>query len=292
MAHRRRAGDGLVVRQDVDSGVAELIRDPERARAWTLLVNGTPQSHVDLDDPEYLDFEYMRRLGHVADLVAAPGRPLRVLHLGAGGLTLARYIAATRPGSRQVAADVDAALMDMVRNRLPYRARPSQARGWLRVRVADARRVLEKAPPASFDLVIADVFTAGQTPAHLTSTEFAAAAARALGAGGLFAANIADGTELAYARGQAATARAVFPQVCVIADPSVLRGRRFGNLTLAAGHGALPIAALTRRAAADPFPGRVVHGAGLDGFVSGAKPVTDADARPSPPAPPGLFAGA
>jgi spermidine synthase len=291
MAHRQRADDGLVVRQDVDSGVAELIRDPERARAWTLLVNGTPQSHVDLDDPEYLDFEYMRRLGHVADLTAAPGLPVRALHLGAGGLTLARYVAATRPGSRQVAADVDAALMEMIRNRLPYRSQPSLARSWLRVRIADARRILEKAPPASFDLVIADVFAAGQTPAHLTSAEFAAAAARSLDSRGLFAANIADGAELAYARRQAATARAVFPQVCVIADPGVLRGRRFGNLTLVAGRGALPIAALTRRAAADPFPGRVVAGAGLDSFIGDAKPVTDTGARPSPPVPPGLFAG-
>jgi len=272
----------------VDSGVAELVRDPGRPRAWTLLLNGTPQSHVDLDDPEYLDFEYMRRLGHVADLAAAPALPLRVLHLGAGGLTLPRYVAATRPGSRQVAADVDRALMEMVRNRLPYTSRP-RARGGLRVRIADARELLEQAPPASFDLVIADVFTAGRTPAHVTSAEFAAAAARALDPDGLFAANVADGQDLAYARAQAATACAVFPQVCVIADPGVLRGRRFGNLTLVAGRRSLPVAALTRRAAGDPFPGRVVHGAGLVSFIGGAKPVTDADARPSPPRPPGLF---
>jgi spermidine synthase len=291
MAHRQRAGDGLVVRRDVDSGVAELVRDPERARAWTLVVNGTPQSHVDLDDPEYLDFEYVRRLGHVADLAAAPGLPVRALHLGAGGLTLARYVAATRPGSRQVAADVDGALMEMVRSRLPFRSRPATARGSLRIRIADARQVLEKAGPASFDLVIADVFAGGRTPAHFASVEFAAAAARALGADGLFAANVADGKDLAYARGQAATACAVFPQVCIIADPPVLRGRRFGNLTLVAGRRVLPVAALTRRAAADPFPGRVVHGAGLDSFIGGAKPVTDADAMPSPPAPPGLFVG-
>jgi len=63
--------------------VAELLPDPDRPRAWTLLLDGTPQSHVDLDDPEHLEFEYVRRLGHVVDLAAAPGRPLRVLHLGA-----------------------------------------------------------------------------------------------------------------------------------------------------------------------------------------------------------------
>ena len=267
----------------MSTGVAELVRDPGRPRAWTLLLNGTPQSHVDLDDPEYLDFEYVRRLGHVADLAAPPGRPLRVLHLGAGGLTLARYVAAMRPGSRQVAADVDGALMEMVRSRLPY-----GKRGWLRVRIADARTTVEASRPSSFDLLVADVFAAGHTPAHLASTEFAAAAARALSEDGLFAANVADGKDLAYAREQAATARAVFPEVCLIADPGILRGRRFGNLVLAAGR-RLPVAALTRRAAADPFPGRVVHGADLTRFIGGAKPVSDARARPSPPAPPSLF---
>ena len=66
MAHRQRP---LTIAEEIDSGVAELVPDPDRVRSWTLVVNGTPQSHVDLDDPAYLDFEYVRRLGHLADLV-------------------------------------------------------------------------------------------------------------------------------------------------------------------------------------------------------------------------------
>src|SRR5207248_7157458 len=89
------AGDG--------QGGAELLRDADRRAAWMLLVDGVPQSHVDLEDPTYLEFEYVRRLGHVLDTAAPEGEPLHVLHLGAGALTLARYVAATRPGSRQVA---------------------------------------------------------------------------------------------------------------------------------------------------------------------------------------------
>src|SRR5712692_2193780 len=119
MSHRQHGGGGPGVRQDVDSGVAELAGDPDRPRAWTLLVDGIPQSHVDLDDPQYLEFGYMRRLGHLVDLAAPAGEPLRVLHLGGGGLTLARYVAATRPGSWQLAVDCDAALVDVVRRRLP-----------------------------------------------------------------------------------------------------------------------------------------------------------------------------
>jgi hypothetical protein len=63
-------------------------------------VDGTPQSHVDLDDPGRLFFEYVQRIGHVIDEWGDPGQPLTALHLGAGALTLPRYIHTTRPGSR------------------------------------------------------------------------------------------------------------------------------------------------------------------------------------------------
>jgi spermidine synthase len=270
-------------------GGAELLRDADRRAAWMLLIDGVPQSHVDLDDPGYLEFEYVRRLGHLIDTAAAPAEPLHVLHLGAGALTLARYVAATRPGSPQLAVEVDPALVDLIRRRLPLRRRGQAGRGRVRIRVGDARAVLEGLPTGSFDVVIADVFAAGRTPAHLTSTEFAAAARRAL-RDGVFAANVADGAPLAHARAQVATVHAVFPHACLIADAAVLRGRRFGNLVLAASARPLPVDALTRRAASDPMPGRVVHGADLARFAAGARPVTDADAKPSPTPPPGVFA--
>jgi spermidine synthase len=249
-----------------------------------LLIDGVPQSHVDLDDPGYLDFEYVRRIGHVIDEAAPAGQPLRVLHLGAGALTLARYVAATRPGSPQLAVEADAALVDLIRLRLP----PRNPR--LRVRVGDARAELERLRPGSFDVVIADVFAGGRTPAHLTSAEFWSAARRAVRGTGVVTANVADGAPLAHARAQVATAQAVFPHACLIADAAVLRGRRFGNLVLAASPEPLPVEALTRRAAADPMPGRLVHGSDLARFTAGAKPVTDATAAPSPVAPPGVFA--
>jgi hypothetical protein len=282
MAHRQRPAR---VEEKIDSGVAELVPDADRPRSWTLVVNGTPQSHVDLDDPAYLDFEYVRRLGHVTDLAAPAGRPLRVLHLGGGGLTLARYVAATRPRSSQQVFEIDAALVDLVRRRLPL---DRGAR--VRIRTGDAREILARAPEDAFDLVVSDVYAGGRSPAHLTSVEFFTAAARTLRAGGLFAANLADGAPLSFARAQVATLRTVLPEACLIADPAVLRGRRFGNLVLVAGRGEPPVAGLTRRSAGDPFPGRVLHGDELTRFTAGARPVTDATAHPSPPPPDGVFA--
>ena len=286
-ATARGAADAGGSGQPIMSGMgAELVPDRDRRHAWTLLIDGVPHSHVDLADPGYLEFEYIRRLGHVIDTAAPASQPLRVLHLGAGALTLARYVAATRPGSSQLAVDNDAMLVELVRSSLPL---PRRAR--VRVRIGDARVQLEALRPGSFDVVIADVFGAGRTPASVTSAEFVRAAARVLdGAGGVFAANVADGPPLAHARAQVATVRTVFPSCCLIADPGVLRGRRFGNLVLAASRRELPTGTLTRLAAADPMPGRVLTGDELTRFAGGAKPVTDQTARPSPAPPPGLFA--
>jgi spermidine synthase len=280
---RNRRADETVTRE-VDSGFAELVPDPDMPDAWTLCVNGTPQSHVDLDDPARIEFEYVRRLAHVTDLVAPPGAPLRALHLGGGALTLPRYIATTRPRSTQQVAEIDAALIELVRARLPV------DRTWrIRIRHGDARAVLAKAPEDTFDLVVTDVFAGARTPAHLTSVEFVSLVARALRADGVYAANIADGGQLPFARAQVATVRAVFPQVCVLAEPTVLRGRRFGNFILVASRAELPLSDLTRLIAGDAFPGRVEHGESLTRFTGGARPTTDETARQSPMPPKGTW---
>ena len=289
----RPAAIGPAVRRLGQRDAVELLADPDRPRAWTLLVGSTLQSYVDLDDPLYLDFEYMQRIGHVLDLGAPDGQPVRVLHLGGGALSLARYVAATRPGSSQLAVDSDAAVVELVRERLPLRQPPRRAgarAGRVRIRIGDARAVMEALPAGSFDVVIADLFSGARTPAHLTSVEFAAAVRRVLTAVGIFAANIGDGPPLAHARARVASACAVFAEACLIADAPVLRGRRFGNLVLAAADRELPVAGLTRRVAADAFPARLLHGSELDRFVAGARPITDATAVRSPQPPPGAFA--
>ncbi|MFF9405815.1 spermidine synthase [Streptomyces anandii] len=278
----REAADAVT--EQVDGGLAQLIPDRERARAWTLLIDGAPQSHVDLDDPAYLSFEYQRRLGHVVDLAAPPGKPLHAVHLGGGAFTLARYIAATRPRSTQQVVERDAALVQLVRRELPL---DTGAR--IRVRSADAREGLAKVPEGWADLVIADVFSGARTPAHLTSTEFLDEVRRALRPNGILAANLADGPPLAHLRGQIATAAARFGELALVADPAVLRGKRFGNAVLVASDAPLPIAELTRRAASDPHPGRVEHGRALTDFTGGAPPVTDAGAVASPAPPPSVF---
>jgi len=250
--------------------MAELVPDLSRTGSWLLFTDGVPQSQVDLEDPGYLEFEYVRRIGHVADLAFPAGEPLRVLHLGGGALTLPRYFAHTRPGSRQLVAELDAPLTDLVRKYLPL---PAGHR--VRVRAADAREVLESVREASYDLVISDVFAGAKTPFHLTTAECARAAARALRSGGVYTVNVADGPALGHARRAVATLRSEYKETCMIAEPAVLRGRRLGNLVLVGSDRPLPVAALRRAAAGDPYPARVVDGDELARFASGAAVITD-----------------
>ncbi|QBI55584.1 spermidine synthase [Streptomonospora litoralis] len=263
----------------------ELMRDADRPDSWLLLVDGTPQSHVDLSDPAYLDFEYVQRIGHAVDLAAPSGERIRALHLGAGALTLARYIAATRPGSRQRAVDDNPRLIELVRESLPWDRRAD-----LRVAVGDARTWLTERRAGSADVIVSDVFAGAQTPAALTSVEFFAEADRVLDAGGVCAANVGDGRRLRHVRAQAATLAAVFAHTVLIAAPGVLRGRRFGNFVLLGSQRPLPEDELTRRAHRDPDMARVLAGEVLERFVAGAAPVHDAAAKDSPAPPDDVFA--
>jgi spermidine synthase len=268
----------------VAGGTAELLADADRDGSWMLLVNDTPQSHVDLEDPTHLEFEYVRRIGHVLDLAGEPGAALDLVHLGGGALTLPRYVAVTRPGSRQRVVEIDQPLTDLVREHLPL---PRGAR--IRVRADDARVGLAALHPASADVVVCDVFAGARTPGHLTSAEFAADVHRVLRPGGVYAANVADGPPLRFARGQVATLRSLFRHVCLLAEPGTLRGRRFGNLVAVASDAELPIEDFLRRCARDPMPARVVYDQELDRFTGTALPVHDAEAVASPEPPEGVF---
>ncbi|GAB2731095.1 spermidine synthase [Streptomyces bullii] len=274
----------IPVTRVVDHGTAKLMPDVDRERAWLLTVDGAPQSYVDLDEPTHLEFEYARRLGHVLDTVAEPGRALDVLHLGGGALTLPRYLAATRPGSRQDVVEADRGLLELVAEHLPLPEGSGVA-----LHAADARAWLEAAPDGSVDVLLADVFGGSRVPAHLTSVAYAREAGRVLRHGGVYAANLADAAPFAFLRSQLATFATVFAELALIAEPGVLRGRRFGNAVLVAAHRPVDVAALVRLTAADAFPARVEHGPGLRDFTGGARPVRDEDAVPSPEPPDGAF---
>ncbi|WP_353816107.1 spermidine synthase [Agromyces sp. SYSU T00266] len=268
-------------RLSVSGHLARLEESRTRPGSWTLTVDGTPQSHVDLEQPEWLGFEYVRRIGHAVDLVREAGRPITALHLGGGAFTLPRYVIATRPGSRQQVVELESDLVDLVRANLPF---PRGAQ--VRVRHGDAREVLAKLPAGldgAVDLAVIDIFSGARTPAHVTSAEFHGLVSPRLAPGGIVAVNVADGAGLAFARSQAATLSHVYGHVALAADTGMLKGRRFGNVVMYASHHPLPFDGMPRRLASDPAPAKLVEGDELVRFIAGAPIVTDATAVPSPP---------
>ncbi|MFF0149424.1 hypothetical protein ATK36_3811 [Amycolatopsis sulphurea] len=259
-------------------GTAELLRDDDRANAWLLSVGGVAQSYVDLDDPTNLEFDYVRRLGDLVDFM--PSGSLDALHVGGAGCSLPRYVAATRPGSRQLVFDADEPLIELVREQLDLRSVPK-----LRVRIEDGRIGVRSRRDASADLVVLDAFERATLASGLATVEFVTDVARVLRPSGSLLANITDGAGLPFARRFLATLAEVFPYVLLLAEPGVLRGRRFGNLVLAASRTELPTTELARRAGSSAYPARCVHGTELHKLRGNAEPITDAAAvaAPSPP---------
>lgn len=259
---------------EIPTGTVELVPDRDDPSSVTVLVNGVPSSHIDLDDPQRLDFEYMQQMAAVVR--ATTEGPLDVLHLGAGACSFARWVEAERPGSHQVAVDVDPVLLEHVRR---WFGLPRSPR--LRLRPGDAREVLGRIAPGSQDVVVRDVFAGDTTPEHLIGVELVREVSRVLRPGGLYLVNCADRPPLTLARREAATLRTVLADVVLVAEPAQLRGRRYGNVVLAGRSPGGPAGpdlgdpALERVLRSLPVPVRVLHGAALTDFVAGAQPLHD-----------------
>ena len=257
----------------------ELLRDDDHANAWLLLVDGVPQSYVDLDDPTHLDFPYVQLIAAVIDAAFPPGQRLTTIHVGGAGLTLPRWLAATRPGSRQLVLEPDEALTAVVRERLPL---PRDS--GIRVRGEGGRTGLATRADASADLVVLDAYDGGRVPGDLTTSEHAADVARVLRPGGLWIANIADAPPLTFVR--RFLAGIPLPDVRLLAEPAVLRGRRYGNLVVvASGPGGPALDGLERVARQGASPVRLLSGQQVTDFVGAAEPITDEDVAAGPLSP-------
>lgn len=245
----------------IDTGVGELVPDPHNPSGWLLIVNGLESSYVDLADPTRLEFEYVSWMGIAIDLFREPKRPIRAAHLGGGGCTLPRYVAATRPGSEQVVFEVDRELLRMV----TYAFQVHEIAN-LRFEIEDGLAGVRALPSHSYDVIIRDAFDGGDVPAHLVGRELLAEAARVLVPDGIYLANVPSEGDLAAATAEGEHAAAVFAHVGLFIGPGQLRGRRFGNVVLAASQRPLPWDELARRLHRAIAPARLV-------------PVTDADDR-------------
>ena len=272
------AGAHRAIPSDAPEPRVELLADADRPGGFMLLLERVRQSYVDLDDPSYLEFEYIRWMAHGLQTLA-PG-PLAVTHLGGGAGTMVRYISAVRPGSTHIVCEPDVELTALVRAKLPF---DREVR--VRIRPVDGRLGLSQLRDASADCIVLDAFAGGRVPASLGTLECAEQMARVVRVDGMVLANLGDGGNLSYTRRVAAGLVATFGHALVVADKGVLNGRRYGNVVLMASRTPLPVYEISRGLASEPFPCRSVSSLALVRWLGGAVPFTDVDSSRSP-APP------
>ncbi len=239
--------------------LAEIAPDPVLPGSFTLSIAGTAQSHVVPADPGDLFYDYVRRIGFAVDRIRLPGEPLVALHLGAGALTLARYLQSTRPGSEQHVVELEQNLVAFVTDALPLPAGTS-----LTEHPGDAAeqvRALASTLGGRCDVVISDLYHGLHTPAHLQTTAFFADIARLLAPEGVLLINVADDQGLPALRSQSTALAPVFEHLLLLGPQSVLEQQQAGNAVVVASNsaGVLDWAGALR--AAGPHPGSVLTGA-------------------------------
>ncbi len=239
----------------------------DRPGTWLVRLGDTDQSLVDLGDPTHLAFDYVRRTGDVLDGLAPPAAPLRVVHVGGAGLTLPRYVVATRPGSAQVVLEPHEALTEQVREQVPL-----PRRSGIKVRPVDGVAGVAALRDAAWDVLVLDAYGEdGRTPPELLTGDFLADVARVV-RGGTMVANISDTAPFGLARTVVAGLRAAFPVVTASAEPATLRGRRPGNLLLVAGPDDRAATHLRRLARRRGLPYRVLGPGEVSDALGGGTP--------------------
>ena len=217
---------------------ASVVADNARPDGRVLVLDRLRHSYVDLADPAYLDFAYVRAIAAGIDASFPEGEPLRVLHLGAGGMTLPRYLADTRPGSLGTVVEIDDGVVALVRDRIG-----PEPQG-VDVTLADARVQLATEPSGGYHVVVGDAFGSVAVPWHLATRQAVEQVQRVLAPDGLYALNVIDQGPLALLRSQVVTLQAVFENVALVAPPALARGERGGNAVLLASDAPLPATAL------------------------------------------------
>jgi spermidine synthase len=242
---RRRAAPEILAA----AGELMVLRDPQRPSGRLLRQADMDASYVDLADPRHLEFDYLRWMAAIAEVVHAR----EIVHVGAAGGALARALAAAAPDRRQELVEVDPEVVALARQHLGLRRGPG-----LRVRTADGRAAIARRRDGSTDAVLIDAFVGARVPEHLVSADALADVARVLTPSGVVAINVVDARGLPDTRRIAAALRESLPAVLAVGGSAVVHGRKTGNVVLVGARGELPLERLRSALARDRSPALVV----------------------------------
>lgn len=216
--------------------------DPKRPNGYELILNDTYNSYVDLKDPTYLGYPYIRWIVAAVDAKTPPPKPLDMIVVGGGAFTLPRWLEATHPGSSSETLEVDPGIIDIDEERLGLRTSPD-----LKAVVGDARITMREVESDSADVVVGDAFSGFTVPWHLTTTEWIEEVKRVLKPDGLYAMNLIDLGPLDFFEAETATLLDVFAHVEFLTYPKE-NGEPFGdNVVLLASDSPIAKPVGTRR---------------------------------------------
>ncbi|OWA17730.1 fused MFS/spermidine synthase [Streptomyces sp. CS057] len=254
---------------------AQVVTDPERDSGRTLVLDGLSHSYVDVEDPTHLKFAYVRAIASVVDTAFPAGEPLTAHHIGGGGLTFPRYLAASRPGTRSLVSEIDGGVVRIDRDRLGLAASSG-----VDVRVEDGRLGLRRLEAGSHDLVVGDAFGGVSVPWHLTTSQALGDVRRALDEDGLYVANLIDHGALAFARAEVATLAATFEHVAVLGKPADIgldptASTTGGNLVVVASDRPVDAPAIQEALDARDVGWKIATGDDLVSWTGNARVLTD-----------------
>lgn len=250
--------------------VVEIRADPARAGGRLVLQDGVESSYVDVLDPTHLEFEYLRHLARVLDVMHPKRRSMAMAQIGGGPCVLPRYLDATRRDLRALVIERDPEVISIAREWLGL-----QTSARLEARIGDGREELSALSPGSLDVLVVDAFAGVVVPHHLTTVEFVDVARTVLADDGIHVINLIDLPPLGYAGGVVATFRERYASVALLADTATLERQTSGNLVIVATDREVPTEQLSRLAGLDRDPWEVVWGKRLERLFDGAAPLYD-----------------
>lgn len=223
LSSRRLNGTGPVIK---------FIRHREYP-GWTLVIDGFYHSNLDLSGPPKLNFDYAKRVAYLTDHFFPEGRPISVLHLGGGALSIPRYLEATRPRSKQVVVEVEEDVITFVEEHFPLPSDTSIE--IIYADAADIKNVMMDSA-SKFDLILCDVYMDFLAPAN-SALEFYSSVKDLLLNEGVVIVNAVDAlaTQREFAQAHFDYTKEVFERAVVLADVEDLEQGRKTNILVVAG---------------------------------------------------------
>ena len=108
--------------------------DLSRPNGRILWLDDLMHSYVDLKDPTFLEFDYVKSFSDTVAVAWPDHQALDALHVGGGGFTMPRYLAAEYPGTKSTVLEIDPSILKTGRERLGLHTSNT-----LRVKIGDAR---------------------------------------------------------------------------------------------------------------------------------------------------------